>query len=141
MPYAVNSDEEIEACFDVISELRPHLMRSEFLPLVRGMQAEGYRLACVKEGSQVVAVAGYRIFTTLFMGKNLYVDDLVTSDGSRSKGYGAKLISWLKNEARSSGCRFIHLDSGTQRHRAHGFYFAQGFSIASFHFSERLEGD
>ena len=141
MPQIASTDEEIEACFDVMSELRPHLKRSEFLNMVRDMQKEGFRLACIKDGGQVVAVAGYRIHTTLFMGKNLYVDDLVTSEGSRSNGHGAAMIDWLKAEARASGCRFIHLDSGTQRERAHRFYFAQGFSIASFHFSEKLDDD
>ena len=141
MPQIANTDEEIEACFDVMSELRPHLKRSEFLNMVRHMQKEGFRLACIKDGGQVVAVAGYRIHTTLFMGKNLYVDDLVTSEVSRSNGHGAAMIDWLKDEARASGCRFIHLDSGTQRERAHRFYFAQGFSIASFHFSEKLDDD
>ena len=141
MPYVVDTDDEINACFDVVSELRPHLSRSAFLPMVRHMQMEGYRLACIRDGEAVVAVAGYRVFTSLFMGKNLYVDDLVTSKEARSRGHGAALVDWLKAEARASGCRFIHLDSGTQRERAHRFYFAQGLSIASFHFSEKLEND
>lgn len=103
------------------------------------MQAEGYRLAFIADKDAVVAVAGYRIFTSLFMGKNLYVDDLVTASDSRSRGYGKILIDWLRDLARESGCTHLHLDSGTQRHRAHRFYFRQGMDIASFHFSEKLD--
>ena len=88
---------------------------------------------------EVVAVAGYRIMTTLFMGRNLYVDDLVTSDKSRSKGYGKVLIGWLRDLAKASDCTHLHLDSGTQRHRAHRFYLREGLDIASFHFSEKLD--
>jgi len=78
------TDEEIESCFDVMSDLRTYLKKSEFLPLVRYMESEGYRMAHVQEKGKVVAVAGYRISTNFYMGKHLYVDDFVTSNQSRS---------------------------------------------------------
>lgn len=138
MPRQAVTDAEIEKCFPVMSELRPHLAKESFLKLVRDMETEGYKLAFIEENSKVVAVAGYRIFTNLFMGKNLYVDDLVTSRSVRSKGYGEAIISWLRSLAQESGCNYLHLDSGTQRHQAHKFYFRQGLTIASYHFSEEL---
>ena len=54
-------------------------------------------------------------------------------------GYGEEMIKWLRGEAKSAGCRFLDLDSGTQRDRANKFYFGHGFTIASFHFSEDLQ--
>ncbi len=135
----VKTDEDINNCFVAMSELRTNLKREGFLKLVRHMEAEGYQMACIEQDNNVVAVAGYRIFTNLFMGKNLYVDDLVTTDKERSRGYGEQLIKWLRTEARSKGCRFFHLDSGTRRDRAHKFYFENGFNIASYHFSEELK--
>ncbi len=145
-PKQAITDQEIEDCFAVISELRTHLQKDDFLKTIRQMETEGYKLAFIKDketkdqeaGSQVVAVAGYRIYTNLFMGKHLYVDDLVTSSSMRSKGYGERMIQWLRNEARQQNCDVFHLDSGTQRHEAHKFYFRQGFTIASYHFSEQL---
>ncbi len=86
----------------------------------------------------MVAAAGYRICRNLFMGKHLYVDDLVTAEVERSSGHGKRMIEWLRNKAVSSDCKFLHLDSGTHRGRAHKFYFQEGFTIASFHFSEEL---
>jgi GNAT superfamily N-acetyltransferase len=103
------------------------------------MQTEGYRLAYIEDNGVVVAVAGYHSHTSLFMGKNLYVDDLVTSSSSRSKGYGKALIDWLRHVAMDTDCTHLHLDSGTQRHRAHRFYLQQGMDIESFHFSEKLD--
>lgn len=138
MPQDAKTDEEIESCFDVMSELRPHLVREEFLATIRYMQAEGYRLAFIRENERVVAVAGYRILTSLLMGKHLYIDDLVSSQNSRSKGFGEHMIKWLRAKARANGCNYIHLDSGVQRDRAHKFYFTQGFSIVFYHFSEKL---
>ena len=137
-PLIAETDDDISRCFSVIAELRPHLAESSFVGMVRGMEAVGYQLAFIEEDGAVVAAAGYRIHMTLFMGKNLYIDDLVTSSTSRSKGHGKALIDWLRNVARESACTHLHLDSGTQRHRAHRFYLRQGMNIESFDFSEKL---
>lgn len=139
MPQQAITDNEIEKCFDVMSELRTHLHRDDFLSTVRNMETEGYKIAFIEEKGKVVATAGYRIYTNLFMGRHLYVDDLVTAETERSKGYGEEMIKWLRKEAIKSNCNFYHLDSGTHRGKAHKFYFSQGFTIASYHFSEQLK--
>ncbi len=138
MPINAKTDDEIQNCFDVMSELRTHLTRENFLATIRHMESEGYRLAYIEDDERVVAVAGYRIYTNLFLGKNLYVDDLVTSASVRSKGYGKQMLDWLRDKARDTGCRSFHLDSGTARGQAHKFYFDQGFTISSYHFNEQL---
>ena len=138
MPIDAKTDAEIEKCFDVMAELRTHLTRGDFLNTVRHMESEGYRIAYIEADGAVVAVAGYRIYTNLFLGKNLYVDDLITSAGARSKGYGKQMVDWLREKARQAGCRSYHLDSGAARGQAHKFYFEQGFTITSYHFSEQL---
>ena len=68
----------------------------------------------------------------------MYVDDLVTLSEQRSKGYGAKLLFWLKEYAAREGCVQMHLDSGIQRKEAHQFYEREGMSMASFHFVENI---
>ena len=132
------TDNEIEECFDVMSELRTHLYKKDFLKTVRHMESEGYKLAYIEDEGKVVTTAGYRIYTNLMMGKHLYVDDLVTSDSARSRGYGERMVNWLREEAINENCNFYHLDSGTHRNEAHKFYFKHGFTIASYHFSETL---
>lgn len=134
VPRIASTDEEIALCYPAMSSLRPHIEASEFVPLVRAMEKEGYRLAYLESGGNVVAVAGYRISTNLHLGKNLYVDDLATIEGSRSRGHGAALLDWLREQAEDAGCDAVHLDSGVQRHRAHRFYFRHGFTISSYHF-------
>ena len=133
------ADSEIERCFPVMAELRPHLKQEEFLDLVRHLQTEGYHLAYIEQDTEVVCVAGYRISTNLFLGKNLYIDDLVTSERYRSMGHGETMIAQLRSVARENRCLHLHLDSGTQRHGAHKFYFRRGFAVSSFHFDEKLE--
>ena len=138
VPKDAKTNADIQMCFNVMSELRTQLNRDDFLETVRHMESEGFRLAYIEDEEGVVAVAGYRIYTNLFWGKNLYVDDLVTSASARSKGYGGQMIDWLREKARKAGCRSYHLDSGTARGQAHKFYFNQGFTISSYHFSEQL---
>ena len=139
MPEHVESDEAITDCYDVMAELRPHVSRGDFLQKVRAMQADGLRLACIREGGRVVAVAGYRISSNLFCGKHLYVDDLVTAEAERSKGHGKALLAWLRALAVENDCDIFHLDSGVQRKRAHQFYLRERMELSSYHFSERLK--
>jgi len=137
-PQHAVTDGDIADCFDVMAELRPHLKRESFVPLVRSMEPDGFRLAFISDGGRVVAVAGYRISTNLFYGKHLYVDDLVTSDTERSKGHGRELLAWLRALAVELGCAAFHLDSGVQRKRAHAFYLREGLALSGHHFDLRL---
>lgn len=135
------TNREIAACYPVIRELRPKLEENEFLSQVRIQEHAGYRLVFVQEPDRVVAVAGFRIGESLSWGRFLYVDDLVTSSAHRSKGYGAKLLSWLKEYAATEGCLQIHLDSGIQRKEAHRFYEREGLSMTAYHFFGNIVPD
>lgn len=134
------TDEEVAATYPVMRELRPHLSESEYPGKVKRMRESGYRLAAVVEEGEARAVAGFRVQELLAWGKLLYVDDLVSAEESRSRGYGKLLLDWLADEARREGCGQLHLDSGVQRRAAHRFYFREGMGISSFHFSKILDG-
>lgn len=132
------NDQEIEGCFDVMVELRPHLKREEFVSRIRRQQeGSGYELAYVTAGS-VKAVAGFRISECLAWGKFLYVDDLVAGSGDRSQGYGGILFDWLVAYGREVGCHEFHLDSGVQRFDAHRFYLKRRMAIEAHHFGLKL---
>ena len=133
------SDDEIATCFAAMRELRPHLTHESFVSRVRRQEADAYRLVFREIGGKVVAVAGFRISESLAWGKYLYVDDLVTAAGERSKGHGGRLLRWLIEYARSHDCDQLHLDSGVQRTDAHRFYRREGLEHASHHFSLHLD--
>lgn len=133
------TDEEINHCFAVMVQLRPHLTAEEFLRRVKLQQREGYLLAFVADDGEVKSVAGYRIQHMLAHGKFLYVDDLVTDDNSRSKGYGDALFDWLVQCAITENCESLQLDSGVQRFSAHRFYLRKRMEISSHHFSVNLK--
>jgi GNAT superfamily N-acetyltransferase len=130
-----DSPADIQRCFDVMVQLRPHLSPEEFVPRVERMREEGFVLAFLEEDGEVRAVAGYRYLDLLFSGLTLYVDDLVTDGSSRSRGKGAALHQWLREQARAHGCATLTLDSGVQRTEAHRFYFRQRMSIQGYHFT------
>jgi GNAT superfamily N-acetyltransferase len=132
------SDADIRDCWPVLAQLRPHLRDHDPIPIVRKQFAEGYRLACVRNGGKVAGVAGYRILHNLAKGRHLYVDDLVTDETARSQGVGAELLKWLCDLARSEQCSWLELDSGVQRFDAHRFYLRQRMHISSHHFSLKL---
>ena len=101
--------------------------------------AGGGRMVIAADGATVVGVAVFRIHENTFVGRQLYVDDLVTDESRRSEGVGRQMIAWLDARARATGCSALALDSGVQRHRAHRFYFREGFRIASYSLRRDLE--
>ena len=135
----IGSDrEEIARCYAVMRQLRPALMPDEFVDRVILQQAEGYRLAFLEHEGAIVALAGFRVMNVLWSGKTMYVDDLVTDEAMRSRGFGERMIKWLVEQARSEGCKTFSLDSGTHRESAHAFYFRVGLRISDFHFQMPL---
>lgn len=129
------TDAEIDATFDVMAQLRTHLIRSAYIPLIRSMtQESGYRLAFLRDGGRICAVAGFRITRSLAWGRYLYVDDLISDEKTRSRGYGEALLEWLADYGEAHGCAELHLDSGVQRHAAHRFYLRSRMDITCYHF-------
>lgn len=133
------SDAEIAATWEVMRQLRPHVAQQDYVPMVRRlMESDGYRLAALAEDGEVRAVAGYRYMSMLYCGKLLYLDDFVTDERVRSRGYGKRLLDWLKDEGRAAGCAEIQLISRVTREGAHRFYFREGLGIECFQFRAAL---
>jgi GNAT superfamily N-acetyltransferase len=134
------SDADILRCFAVMKQLRPNLKdEADFLARVHRQRDEaGWTLVYVEDGGAVAGAAGFRIHHVLHSGKTLYVDDLVTAEDQRSKGFGETLMAWLERHARAQDCATFSLDSGTHRTAAHKFYFRVGLAINAFHFAKAL---
>lgn len=134
------SDQEIEACFDVLHELRPHLVKGEFVKTVLHlMDSQNFSLAYLMADKTVMSVAGYRVGDWLYTGRYMEVEDLVTSHNGRSKGYGGQLFNWLVGQAKENGCKQLKLVSGVSRHDAHRFYKGKGMKHEGNYFSLTLK--
>jgi GNAT superfamily N-acetyltransferase len=132
------TDDEIDACWPVMSQLRPDVPREDFVARVRRQERTGYRLACLVSEGAIRAVAGFRIDEMLRRGRHLYIDDLVTDAAGRSRGHGGALFDWCVALAEREACVSLHLESGVQRFDAHRFYLRKGMRIASHHFELNL---
>ncbi|QDX80163.1 GNAT family N-acetyltransferase [Denitratisoma sp. DHT3] len=99
----------------------------------------GGRMVVAAEGDAVRGLALWRLVENTYEGRRLYVDDLVTDADYRSRGVGHGLLAYLEGRARALDCDVLSLDSGTQRHDAHRFYFREGFVIPSFCFRKNLK--
>lgn len=99
------SDKKIDNCFPLMQQLRPHLIRNEFIGRIRRQeQRYNYRLACLEDAGTIKTLAGFRISECLAWGKFLYVDDLVITASDRSKGYGDAMFDWLAEYAKTHSC-------------------------------------
>jgi GNAT superfamily N-acetyltransferase len=129
------------ATFAAMRVLRTALTsREEFVNQVDAVQRPtGYRLVGVVpgEGLEAVAVAGFRLSTSLSWGRHLYVDDLSTVPTARGQGHARQLLAWIHTEAARLGCNQVHLDSGVgpDRTTAHRLYLACGYAITAHHFA------
>jgi len=131
--------EEIQKTFLVMQQLRPKLTdEAAYIDLVLSLkETEGYQLVALFEEETCVAVAGFRVNRCLFSeGKpEIYVNDFVTDQAQRGKGYGKQLFHWLKAHCKQLNCSAIVLDSGLQRVEAHAFYEGKvGMQKTAFHF-------
>ena len=114
-------------------QLRPAL-EADYPAQIERLIPEGARLAQVVDDGQVRAIALWRVFETTYCGRRLEIEDLVSDEAHRSKGYGGAMLRWLHDQAVALGCPTTTLISGTHRTRAHRFYFREGYAITAFHF-------
>lgn len=134
-----DTDELIDACFVVMSELRPKITREEFVPLVNDLAArQGFKLVFLAVEGDIRAVAGYRIAEWLANGRYLEIEDLVTASAWRSRGHGGELFDWLLGVAAENGCRQVRLVSNVKRVDAHRFYLRKGMTLEAHYFSITL---
>jgi GNAT superfamily N-acetyltransferase len=117
--------------------LRPALPE-RYDDYMRKMFAEGAEMAILHTAGIVRSLAVYRCHHTTFHGYRFYVDDLVTDESQRGRGFGAALLGWCERRARERGCDTFDLESGVQRPRTHQFYFREGLAIFAFSFSKQL---
>lgn len=134
----IESENELREVFPIMHELRPHLNAQTFIARVRSAAAEKFHIAGLWENGSPIAVAGYRVMTSLHTGPTLYLDDLVTTETRRGQGYGAKLLAFICEEGRKQGCGTLSLDSGYQRRDAHRFYLNTGMAMVAHHFTLKL---
>jgi len=118
-------------------QLRPHLA-GNYVPRMREVIAAGAEMAVALDRGDVLGVAVYRMMERTFSGREMYCDDLVTDETRRSTGVGHALMEHMRSLCAGRRVDAFTLDSGVQRGQAHKFYFREGMTVTSFHFTQVL---
>jgi len=120
-------------------EFRPN-MKDDYVAYLQRMAAEGAGIMQLVDDDEVRAIAIWRTFLTTYCGRRFEIDDLVTAEGQRSRGYGATLIRALEAKAHTLSCQTVMLTSATWRVHAHRFYLRERYTIDAFLFAKPLQG-
>lgn len=137
---SVSNEVDVLSCFRLMRQLRPHLAsEADFLIRWQRQTSEGYRLAGLFDGSEAVALTGYRVQENLAHNRFLYVDDLVTDKALRGCGHGEQLMAYLRDQARILGCGKLVLDTPLSNSLGHRFYFRCGLLASALRFNVPIE--
>ncbi len=120
-------EDQIAACFPIISQLRPYLTdQAAWVERAEVLRAGGYQILAVWEKNEVIAMAGYRLNDNMIYGRFLYIDDLVTDERKRGSGLGARLLEELQGIGRLADCHYMVLDTAATNTDARRFYQREG---------------
>jgi GNAT superfamily N-acetyltransferase len=138
--FTVSSKAELERCYPVMKELRPHLSYEDYLSIYEDShKADGYEIVAIEEKAEILAVMGYRYLSDYVRGKHIYIDDLVTTEKIRSKGLGAELLKFAEELALASGCKSLRLCTGIENERGVSFYDRNGWIKRAFAYTKKLK--
>lgn len=135
----IQSQSELEQVYPLMKELRPHITLQNFLDIYQqSHKTTGYEIAALKQDNQILAIMGYRILFDYVHGKHCYIDDLVSSEQQRSKGYGAQLLKYAEQFAQSNGCTGLRLCTGIENERGKKFYEKNGWNLRAIVYKKKV---
>jgi ribosomal protein S18 acetylase RimI-like enzyme len=138
--FTVSGEVELQRCYPLMKELRPHLNLEEFLSIYRDAHvSDGYEIVAVENENQILALMGYRFLTDYVRGRHLYIDDLVITQKIRSQGLGAELLKLAESIAKKNDCASLRLCTGIENERGVKFYERNGWRKRSFAFVKKWE--
>ena len=97
----LRESKNLDSAFPIMMQLRTHLDRKQFGELAEQMIQENYRLWAYWEDNRILGLLSTRVYTDFVRGSHLYIDDLVTDSGSRSRGIGAALLQHAEKIAQN----------------------------------------
>ncbi len=131
--------DDLARFYPVMKELRKALSFSDYMAIYKQAHAtQGYEIVAIEDENQVVAVMGYRILHDYVHGKHLYIDDLVSSEFQRSRGFGKKLLQYAEQVAKELECTGLRLCTGIENELGKQFYEHQGWSLKAVVFKKKM---
>lgn len=135
----IKSQNDLEQVFSLMKELRPHITLQNFLDIYdQSHKTTGYEIAALKKEGVIVAIMGYRILYDYVHGKHCYIDDLVSNEQHRSKGFGAELLKYAEQFARENQCTGLRLCTGIENERGKKFYEKNGWNCRALVYKKKV---
>lgn len=135
----LQTQKELEQAFLLMKELRPHLTLQDFLEIYnQSHKTTGYEIAAVVKDSQILAIMGYRILYDYVHGKHCYIDDLVSTEQQRSKGYGSILLKYAEQFAQDNQCTGLRLCTGIENDRGKKFYEKNEWNLRAIVYKKKV---
>lgn len=135
----LTSLEEMLPHLHLMQQMYPHLNEGNYSALLAEMLPMGYKQILVLDGERSVGMAAYWLITRLWCGKTLDVDNVVVHPDYRNRKAGQAILDYMNAKAEAEGCTRMVLDAYVSNHKAHRFYFRDGYEITGFHFTKKVE--
>lgn len=134
------AEAEIRRCIPVMRVLRPHLEQDDTAVVGRILRqmADGYRLLALLDGTEVLALTGFRFQENLVFGRSIYIDDLVVAPEARRQGHAEALLQRIREIAGNANLRVIALDTALTNVGAQKVYERCGYEKVAYHLIRRL---
>lgn len=138
--FVVQEQTDLERCYPVIKELRPHLEFVDYVNIYnQSRAADGYQMIAYEVQGHIVAVMGYRFLWDFVRGQHLYIDDLVSTGSSRSLGYGTELLKYAETIAEQAGCKTLRLCTGLENERGVQFYERNHWTKRAYAYVKKIK--
>lgn len=123
---------------ELFAMLEPELSSAVVISRIPAMLAQGWRCVGAYNGMDLIGMAGFSKRTHLFSGPVIYIENVAVLPGWRERGVGGRLMEWIENQARASGCLKVTLDVYATNRSAQNFYIHRGYQPRGVHFVREL---
>ncbi len=138
-PIIIKDQQQLEKCFLVLKELRPHLDKESYLNIYENAhRMDDYNIIAIEDNGNILALMGYRILYDFVRGRHLYIDDLITTELARSQGLGSELLSHAEFLAKELNCNSLRLSTGLENNKAMKFYERHGWVQRTVSYIKKL---
>ena len=127
------TERDFPAVLSLIKELAAYQQTPEkVLTTPESMAAEKEFFRCLvaeNEQKEIVGIASYFFAYYTWVGKSLYLDDLVVKQSERGQGIGSKLLDAIINIAKQENCKRVRWLVSEWNHPSIEFYKKRGVEM------------
>jgi diamine N-acetyltransferase len=131
-------EQEFKQTYKLVLAINPELTEIEFESRQAQLLKEGYQCYGVFENDYLLAMCGFWIRHRFCYGKALHIDNIVTDPYMRHRGIASLLLKRVIQEAKSSGCQVVALDTYIDNKQAQQFYLRNNMQIEGLHFTHHI---